>query len=231
LQVEKAKNERAGQAEHRGGEGGAHALERTGQAFLQLIKQQHIVAGIGVERADGGADRAHRLQQAPERAEQAEEDQQADQVAGGLALFFEPRGHRVEQRAHGAGGERQMAGAVAQHGGHGRKQDRTLVRGEAGIGDAEIVDPVDLGVEPEHLTERINDADQKHADDQRVQAGIGHEAVAELSGLAIEDDRQQDGQNEEQAHAPEKDLRAREFDLVGDRCHQVPSVRVGRVRA
>ncbi len=39
----------------------------------------------------------------------------------------------------------------------------------------------------------------EHADDQRVQAGIGQEAVAELLGLAVEDDGEQDGEDEEQA--------------------------------
>ena len=91
-----------------------------------------------------------------------------------------------------------MAGAVAEHGGHRREQNRRgLLRREAGIRDAEIVDPGDLGIEPEHLTERIDDADQKHADDQRVQAGIGHEARPELAGLAVEDDNEQHGQDEE----------------------------------
>ena len=223
LQIEEAQDQRAGEAEHRAGEGRAHALERAGQAFLQLIEQHHALAGIGVERADGGADRGHRLQQAPERAEQAEKDEQADQIARRLALLVEAGGDGVEQRAHRAGGQRQMPGAVVQHGGHRREQRRRgLVGGDAGIGDAEIVDPVDLGIEPQHLAERIDDADHQHADDQRIQAGIGQEAVAELSGLAVEDDREQHGEDEEQAHAPQEDLRAGELHLVSDRRHQLP---------
>ena len=49
-----------------------------------------------------------------------------------------------------------------------------------------------------------------------VQAGIGQEAVAELLGLAVEDDGKQRGEDKKQRHPPEKDLRARELGLVGD---------------
>ena len=91
-----------------------------------------------------------------------------------------------------------------------------------GIGDAEIVHPVDLGVKPQDLAERIDDADHEHADDEPVQAGIGQEALAQLPRLSVEDDRKQDREDEEQGHAPEKDLGAREFDLVSDRCHALP---------
>ena len=44
-----------------------------------------------------------------------------------------------------------------------------------GIGDAEIVDPGDFRIEPDHLAERQDDADQQHRADQRVEAGIGEE--------------------------------------------------------
>ena len=145
LKIEEAQDQRAAKAEHRGGEGGAHALQRRGEALLQLIEQHHALGAVGVERADGGADRSHGLKQAPEGAEQAEEHEQADEIARGLALLVEARGDRVEQRAHGAGRKRQMSGAVAQHGRHGREQDRRRVDGDAGIGDAETVDPANLG--------------------------------------------------------------------------------------
>ena len=85
-----------------------------------------------------------------------------------------------------------MAGAVAQHGRHRREQHRCRVDGDAGIGDAEGVDPADLRIEAQHLAEGIDDADEQHADDQAVQAGIGQEARAELLRLAVEDDGEQD---------------------------------------
>ena len=55
-----------------------------------------------------------------------------------------------------------------------------VIGGEAGIGDAESVDPADLGIEPQHLAEGIDDADDQHAEDEAVQTGIGQEAMAEL---------------------------------------------------
>ena len=116
-----------------------------------------------------------------------------------------------------------MPGAVLEHGRHGREQrGRGLVGGDAGIGDAEIVDPGDLRVEPQHLAERIDDADHEHADDQRIQPGIGQEAVPQLLRLTVEDDGQQDGEDQEEAHAPQENLRAGELHLVSDRRHQMP---------
>ena len=58
---------------------------------------------------------------------------------------------------------------------HRREQHRRAIDREAGIGEAEIVDPGDFRIEPDHLPERQDDADQQHAEDQPVQAGIGHE--------------------------------------------------------
>ena len=71
LQIEKAEDERSGKAEEGGGEGGAHALQRCGEPVLQLLEHHHAVAGLGIERVDGRADRLHGLEQAPECAEQA----------------------------------------------------------------------------------------------------------------------------------------------------------------
>ena len=45
-------------------------------------------------------------------------------------------------------------------------------------------------------------------------AGIGHEALAQLLGLTVEDDGEQDGEDDEQAHPPEEDLRVGELSLV-----------------
>ena len=110
-----------------------------------------------------------------------------------------------------------------EHGRHGREQHRRgLVGGDAGIGDAEIVDPADLRIEPQHLAEGIDDADDQHADDEAVQAGIGQEAVPQLLRLAVEDDGEQDREDEEQAHPPQEDLRAGELGLVGDVAAMVP---------
>ena len=76
LQIEEAEHQRAGKAEQRGRERNAHAAERRGEAFAQRVEHGAGVAA-DLEVLDDVADRADGLDQAPERAEQAEEDQQA----------------------------------------------------------------------------------------------------------------------------------------------------------
>ena len=113
-----------------------------------------------------------------------------------------------------------MSGAVAQHGRHRREQCRCRVDSDAWIGDAERVDPANLRVETQDLAEGIDGADEQYAKDETVQPGIGQEARAELLRLAVEDDGEQDGEDDEQAHPPEKDLRVGKLSLVSRRrCH------------
>ena len=90
-----------------------------------------------------------------------------------------------------------MSGAVAQHGRHRREQCRCRVDSDAGIGDAERVDPANFRVEAQDLAEGVDDADEQHAEDEPVQPGIGHEARTELLRLAVEDDGEQNGEDEE----------------------------------
>ena len=86
---------------------------------------------------------------------------------------------------------------------------------QAGIGDAEIVDPGDLGIEPDHLPERQDDADQQHRADQRVEAGIGEEGGDDL---LVEHDHDQRAQHQEHQH-PHQENPGRgqfgQFDLHG----------------
>ena len=85
---------------------------------------------------------------------------------------------------------------------HRRQQHRRPLDREAGIGEAEAVDPGDLGEQPDHLPERQHDADQQHADDQRVEAGIGEEGGPDLP---VEDDDDQRAQDQEHQHPDQKD--------------------------
>ena len=113
-----------------------------------------------------------------------------------------------------------MSGAVAQHGRHRREQCRCRVDGNAWIGDAERVDPANFRVEAQDLAEGIDDADEQNAEDESVQTGIGQEACTELLRLAVEDNGEQDGEDDEQPHPPEKDLRVGKLSLVSRRrCH------------
>ena len=175
LQVEKAEDQRAGEAEQRGRKRNAHAAERRGEAFLQGVEQRAGVAA-DLQPVDHLADRADGFDQAPEGAEQPEEHQQAGHVAGNVAGLVEPGGDRIQQMPHGLLRDRHPPGALAaEDRRHRRQQRRVPLDREAGIGDAEIVDPGDLRIEPDHLAERQDGADQQHQPDQRVEAGIGEE--------------------------------------------------------
>ena len=76
------------------------------------------------------------------------------------------------------------------------------VHRKAGIGDAERIHPGDFRREPHHLPEREHDADDQHAEDQPVEAGIGEEGDPDLP---VEHDRDQGAQDQEHQHADEKD--------------------------
>src|SRR5208337_1750133 len=88
LKVEKAKDERARKAEQRGGERHAHAGDRGREADLEIVEHRRGV-GPGFHALDDAADRVHRLEKAPERAEQAEKHEQADEIAAEFASLVE----------------------------------------------------------------------------------------------------------------------------------------------
>ena len=96
--------------------------------------------------------------------------QKAGHVAGDVTRLVEAGGDRVENAAHQLRRHGHAADATAEDCRHWRKQHWRPVDGEAGVGEAEIVDPGDLRIKPQHLPERQNDADRLDADDQRVQA-------------------------------------------------------------
>ena len=200
LQLQEAQHQRAGETQQRGRERRAHAAQRRGEAVLQLVEHGDAVGRLGVERADGLAHRLDGIEQAPEGAEQAEEHQQAHQIAAGVARLVEPGADRIHDRAHGRGRQRQRARAVAQHGRHGRQQDGAVRDGQARIGDAEGVDPADLGIKPQHLLEAVQDARQQHEADQDVEPRVVEHRVPEL---AVEDGDQQPDQHQEHEHAPQ----------------------------
>ncbi len=177
LQVEEAEDQRAGEAEQRRRERDAHAAERSGQPFLQRIEQRAGVAA-DLEPVDHLADRADRLDQAPEGAEQAEEHEQAGHVARDIAGFIQAGRDRIQQMPHGLLRDRHPPGALAaENGCHRGQQRRAALDREAGIGDAEIVDPGHFRIEPDHLAERQDDADQEHRADQGVEPGLAKNAV------------------------------------------------------
>ena len=203
LQIEEAEDQRTGEAEQRGRERNPHAAERRREALLEGLEHRAGVAAH-LEAFDHFADRADGLDQAPEGAEQAEEDQEAGHVARHVARLVETVRDRIHQAAHGLRGHRHAADAVAQDRRHWREQHRRALDRKAGIGEPEAVDPGDLGKQPQHLAEGEQDADQQHADDQGVEPGIGEECIFDL---AIEDHHHQHADGEEDHHPHQEDPR------------------------
>ena len=153
------------------------------------------------------------FEQAPEGAEQAEEHQQPDQIAAGSRASSrrEPTESRSERIASVASDKapvrsRSMVAMGASRAGRGG--------GEARIGDAEGVHPADLGVEPQHLLERVEDAGDQHDADQPVEPGIVQEALrSRCDWLADETDQA----NQEYEHAHRNTRRVRLDRLASDR--------------
>ncbi len=107
--------------------------------------------------------------------EQAEEDQQAGEVAGNLPAFIQPRLDTVEERTGRRGGEAELAaGLVAQHRRHRCEQAR-LGGARAMAAGAEILHPGDVGVEADHLPEQVQRADRQHAENEGVEERIVEE--------------------------------------------------------
>ena len=182
LQFQEAHHQRAGEAEERGGEGRAHALQRLLQIALERLEQHRGVAAVDLQAGDGLAHRAHGLRQPPEGAEQAEEDQQADQVAREIVALVDAVLDAVEQRAHRDGGELQLAAALAQHAGHRRQQARRRQVGQAlrpvepvARLVAEALQPAHLGHQQDHLADDVGGAQHDDAENHAVEEGAGEE--------------------------------------------------------
>ena len=209
LQIEEAQDQRAGKAEQRGRERDAHAAERRGEPLAQGFENRSRIAS-GLQRFHHLADRADGLDQAPEGAEQAEEDQQAGQIARQVAGLVESRCDRIQDAAHHLGRDRHAAEPVAEQRRHRRQQDRRPLDRDAGIGQPEAVDPGDFGEQPQHLPERQQDADHQHAEDQAVQARIGHEGA---ENLPVQHHADQAAEHQKYQHPHKKN--ARRGELVG----------------
>ena len=89
------------------------------------------------------------------------------------------------------------AGALAEDRRHRGEQHGGLGDREAGVGEAEAVDPGDLGEEADHLPEREQDADEQHRDDQGIQARIGHEGGDDL---LVQHEQHEPAQDQEHQH-------------------------------
>ena len=169
-----------------------------------------------------------RLDQAPEGAEQAEEHQQAGHVARDVARLVEPGGDRIEDAAHQLRRHRHAADAAAEDRRHRRQQHRRPLDREAGIGEAEIVDPGDFRIQPDHLAERQHDADEQHADDQRVEARIGHERHLDL---LVQHEGDQPAEHDEHQHPQQEDAGRGQFERIEFFCHELAMLTPARIAA
>ncbi len=157
------------------------------------------------------ADRTDGLDQAPKRTEEAEEHQKAGHVAGDVTCLVEACGDRVENAAHQLRRHGHAADATAEDRRHWRKQHWRPVDGEAGVGQAEIVDPGDLRIKPQHLPERKNNADHLDAEDQPVKAGVGHECDLDL---LVQHERNKSDQDDEDQHPEQEDPWRRQLERI-----------------
>lgn len=86
----------------------------------------------------------------------------------------------------------------------GERGEQHRRRHAVGVGRPLSIDPGDLAKQAHDGQDRQHDADRQNAENQAVEAGIGHEGADDL---AIEDQRDEARQRQEQDHANEKDLR------------------------
>ena len=176
LQLEIAQQQRTREAEQRSAEGRAHAGKRFFQPGLELAEQGgDVAAGVSRQGANCLRHAADGAQQTPERAEQTQEHHQADEVARDIAAFIQARADAVEDGAQGRGGKAEPAGAFAHHGRHRCQQARCRIVRGAELVALQPLDPVDFGIEPQHLPEDVAHADQQHDEDAAVERGVVQE--------------------------------------------------------
>ncbi len=164
-----------------------------------------------LEALDDAADRADGFDEAPERAEQAEEYQEPGHVARNIARLVEAGGDRIENAAHQLRRHRHAADAAAENRRHRRQQDRGPVDRQARIGETETVDPGDLRIKPDDLARREHNADEQHADDQRVEARIGHERDFDL---LVQHEGDQPAEDDEDRHPQQENTGRGQFERV-----------------
>ena len=197
LQVEEADHQRTGEAEERGREARRHAAERRVQLRFQRLEHGNGIAA-DAQVSDDLADGTDGGEQTPEGAEQAQEDQEADQVARKVALLLEADLHAVEDGAGGRGREVGLAAtAVGQHARHRGEQHRLQAGGSgSAVGLLELLDPQHLALQAPDLAQVDGDAHREHEEDHAVECGVGDEGVLELrhqGGGERRDEGEKDG--------------------------------------
>src|SRR4029077_7139459 len=149
--------------------GNAHAGKRRREAALQILEKRAALAARGVHRADHAANRAHGLEQAPEGAEEAKEDEERGEIAQDLAALIKPRLEGIEQGAlveRGEAFDRAGERALERTEKIGLETRRRHSRTELGVPPANLAADLPQGMQSEH------DAGEERGDDHRVEHGI-----------------------------------------------------------
>ena len=224
LEIEEAQDQGAREAEQRRAERGAHAGHGCCEPALEIVEHHHEVALADRQAVDHLADRADGLEQAPEGAEQAEEDQQPDLVARDVARFVEARADAVEQVAHRHRRQHHPAAALllAERAGDRRQQAWCGLQREARLAGAERLDPAHLRLDAEGAAEHVDDADQQHREDQAVEQRVVE--IDPPDDVVGEGDRER-RQHQEDDHAVDETLR------TGHRPAFPPRLRTGAAAA
>src|SRR5215813_3865084 len=210
LQIEETEHERAGEAEQRGGKGNTHAREGCGEAVAQRVEHRTGIATC-LQTLNDIADRTNGFDEAPKSTEQTEENEEPCHIPGNVARLVEASGNRVENSAHQLRGHGHASDATAKDRCHGREKDRRPVDRQPGIGKAEIIDPRDFRIETQHLTQRQHNSDCTDAEDERVQARIGHECDFDL---LVQHKPDQTDQDDEYQHPDQKDAGRRQLERI-----------------
>src|SRR5690606_25264082 len=155
--------------------GGAHAAQRAVKPGLEVCEDGGRVSAADIQPLDRAGDRTDGGEQTPEGAEKAEKDMKADHVTRDFALLIKARAQRIEDRTHRKCVELHLALACTKHGGHRREKARRWWHDKARISAAEIIDPAHFRPEPDDLPQRIENAENEHAQNEAVQPRIGEE--------------------------------------------------------
>ena len=167
------------------------------QVFLERAEHAgRVIADI--ERADDVGHRTNGDQQAPERAEQAEEDRQADQVTRNIARLIQPRLHAIEQGAHRMCGKRRaISRAIAEHACHRRQQACLALDRALRVGATEGFHPARFAGKHGHLAQVGDDAGDQHAEYHAIEERIG---IEHLEQARVHQHNEDADQNKEGRH-------------------------------
>src|SRR5262249_56554580 len=116
---------------------------------------EHRAAGSArLKRVNARADRANGLDEAPERAEQAEENEQAGHVAGYVAGLVKAGSDRIEDTAHQLRRHSHAPDAASKNCGHRCEKNRNSLDSKARGRKAEVIDPSEFRIHTQQVSRR-----------------------------------------------------------------------------